>query len=144
MGGNIPLDLALEHYNNTIKCILRTLGPNATNHKVVDRFCNAITVNKALLDNFDRSWKILKRSGKHVEANTLGDMKKVIGELVTSNAMKFTPGRKYEYFRDFKPSLLEDFDVHACMVGLKSIRNLCTCIKQDDKCVYSLPEISLS
>ena len=124
MGGNIPLDLALEHYNNTIKCILRILGPNATNHKVVDRFCNTITVNKALLDNFDRNCKILKRSGKLVEANTLGDMKKVIGELVTSNAMKFTPGRKYEYFRDFKPSLLEDFDVHAMYAWIEEHKKL--------------------
>ena len=59
-----------------------------------------------------------------METNTLGDMKKVIGELVTSNAMKFTPGRKYEDFRDFKPSLLEDFDVHAMYAWIEEHKKL--------------------
>ena len=28
--GNIPLDLALEHYNNVIKTLVHKMGPNAT------------------------------------------------------------------------------------------------------------------
>ena len=113
LGGNIPLDLALEHYINLLKSFLRTLGSNATNPTVVDRFCKSMTVNKKLLGNFDQSCKIMKRSGTHIEANTENDLKKVVGELVKHKAFMFVSGRKYQFFRDFKPSLLEDFDVHA-------------------------------
>ena len=39
LGGNIPLDLGLEHLNRLLKNVLRMLGPNATNHNAVDRYC---------------------------------------------------------------------------------------------------------
>ena len=33
MGGNIPLDLALELYNRVIKEVVKKMGANASNHK---------------------------------------------------------------------------------------------------------------
>ena len=116
--GNILLDIALEHFINLLKSVLKTLGSNATNPKVVDRFCKSITVNKELLGNFDRSCKMLKQSGIHIEANSANDLKKVVSELVEHKAMVFVSGIKYQFFRDFKPSLLDDFDVHAAMYAL--------------------------
>ncbi len=35
-GGNIPLDLALEHYNRLIKVLIRNLGPNGLNKSAID------------------------------------------------------------------------------------------------------------
>ena len=112
-GGNIPLDLALEHYNNLLKSVIRNLGPNATNTAVIDRYCKALTVNKCLLENFDRSCKIIKRSGRHVKANISCDLRRIVAELLKNDAFEQTTGRKYECFRDLNGSLLHDFDVHA-------------------------------
>eukprot|EP00794_Sanderia_malayensis_P008377 gene8377-9276_t len=77
-GGNVPQDLALEHYNNLLKSVIKNLGPNSTNTKVIDRYCKALTVNKKFLENFDRSCHVIRRSGKHVKANLSGDFKKVV------------------------------------------------------------------
>lgn len=112
-GGNIPLDLALEHFNNLLKSVVRNLGPNATNTAVIDRYCKALTVNKRLLENFDRSCNVIKRSGKHVKANLSGDIKRVVDELIKNDALLPTAGRNYQTYRDIKASLLADFDVHA-------------------------------
>ena len=45
-GGNIPLDLALEQYNNVIKTLMRKMGPNATNKRALSRLIKALTTNK--------------------------------------------------------------------------------------------------
>eukprot|EP00794_Sanderia_malayensis_P012570 gene12570-13857_t len=118
-GGNIPLDLALEHYNNLLKNVVRKLGPNSTNPKVIDRFCKALSVNKKLLENFDGSCAVIKRSGEHVAANITNELKKIVVELIKNNAMQIRQGRKFEVLRDIKPSLLEDFDVHSMYKWIK-------------------------
>ena len=41
-GGNIPLDLALEHYNILIKVLIRNLGPNGLNRNAIDRYCKSL------------------------------------------------------------------------------------------------------
>ena len=52
-GNNIPLDLALEFMNRILKKVVLKLGPNATNHKCMDRYCKGIDVSKAILEKFD-------------------------------------------------------------------------------------------
>ena len=64
-GGNIPLDLALEHFNRLIKILIRNLGPNGLNKRAIDRYCDALAVNKSILDNFDTLCGVTRRSGKH-------------------------------------------------------------------------------
>ncbi len=111
-GGNIPLDLALEHFNNLLKNVVQNLGPNSTNQKVIDRYCKALTVIKQLLENFDACCKEIRRSGKHVEANLTNDLKKILHELIDQKALRVTPGRKYDGFLNVPPTLLAGFDVH--------------------------------
>ncbi|XP_065067588.1 uncharacterized protein LOC135693129 [Rhopilema esculentum] len=123
-GGNIPLDLAMEHYNNLLKSVIRNLGPNATNTRAVDRFCKALTVNKKMLENFDSSCNVLRRSGKHIKANISGDLKKIVGELIKNSALQVIPGRKYSSYAGVKPSLLEDFDIHAMYKWIQDHKSL--------------------
>ena len=113
IGGNIPLDLALEHYNNTLKNITKHLGPNSTNKRVIGRFCKALTVSKKLMQNFDKGCAIFQRSGKHVAASSLKDLKKVVSNLIQQRAMTELPGRKYSCYSEMQPSLIEGFDVHS-------------------------------
>ena len=113
-GGNIPLDLQLEHFNNSIKTILKKLGSNSTNQRAVDRLTKALTVNKVILDNFDNLCSIIKRSGKHPSTKTVSsDLEKLVNEMMRNNAMELNPGRRYEHFKHFSNSLLSKFNVHS-------------------------------
>lgn len=112
-GGHIPLDLALEHFNNFLKTILRHLGPNATNRKAVNRYCNALTCNKILLNNFDKAMKVIRRSGKHSCKSAEGDLQKVVSQLLKENAMSSTNRRSYKVCKEMSACMLENLDMHA-------------------------------
>ena len=60
-GGNIPLDLALEHYSTVIKTLMHKMGPNATNRRALSRLIKALTTNKKVLDNFDVMCSVIQR-----------------------------------------------------------------------------------
>ncbi len=111
-GGNISLDLALEHYNNLLKTIVKHLRPIATNPKVLERYCKALTINKTLLPNFDSSCGVIRRSGKHVEANVSNDLLKIVKELMKNEAFVLKPGRSYQSFAGMDATLLKNFSVH--------------------------------
>ena len=53
------------------------MGPNASNHNEVNRFCKCISVTKQLLDNFDHDCAVLKQSGRHVQKKCSVDLKKL-------------------------------------------------------------------
>lgn len=112
-GNNIPLDLALEHYNRVLKEVIKKMGPNATNEKAVNRFCKAIPINKQIMDNFDNECQVLKRSGQHVVANASCDFNKVVDELIRSEAFTKKPERKYKGFSNCEASILANFDIHS-------------------------------
>ena len=113
MGGNIPLDLALEHYNRVLKEVIKKMRPNASNKTAISRFCKSISINKQLMDNFDLDCKVLKQSGLHIQKKCLGDLNKIVNELVVNNAFKCCAGRSYRHFKDCPPSLLSNFDLHG-------------------------------
>ena len=119
-GGNIPLDLMLEHYNNFMKNVVRLLGPNNTNRKAIDRFAKASTVNKKLIENFDSICRNFRRSGKHSQASHQKDLKKIVANLMTHKAMTYTAERKYQKFHGMRHSLLDDFDLHSMYSWIES------------------------
>eukprot|EP00794_Sanderia_malayensis_P002059 gene2059-2337_t len=77
LGGNIPLDLAMEHYNKMIKGVLRQLGPNVDNKDAADRYCKALAVNKKLIDMWDKNSQNYRPSGKHKYRSSQKDQKKL-------------------------------------------------------------------
>ena len=113
VGGNIPLDLALEHYNRVLKQIIKNMGPNASNEKAVNRFAKAIGVTKQLMDNFDLDCKVLRRAGKHVTKAATRDQKKIIDELVKFDVFTKHAHRKYKKFVNVDPSLLSNFNMNS-------------------------------
>lgn len=112
-GHNIPLDLLMEFYNRVAKELRRKLGPNATNKKCITRHCNAIGVNKDVLDNFDEECRIIRRSGRHVVRSSKADLERIVEELLSQRAFLWTPGRSYSHFEDIPSSLLDDFDMQG-------------------------------
>ena len=91
-GGNIPLNLSLEHFNRLIKILI-------AKHLVSTR------------DNFDRMCTVTRRSGKHVRRSTDGDLRKVVHELVEHKALQYHTGRSYIHFLGVKDSLLANLDI---------------------------------
>ena len=114
LGHNIPLDLLLEFFNRLLEEVRRKLGPNATNHKAIDRYCHAIDMTKVTLDNFDQECCVIRRSGHHCEMSVVSDLRKVVTELINQKAFFWTPGRVYEHFKEtdsYSFTLLADFDL---------------------------------
>lgn len=112
-GGNIPLDLALEHFNRLVKILMRNIGANGLNKNAVDRHCKALSTNKQLLDNFDEMCNIVRRSGTHVQHSSSNDLRKVVKGLIENKAFEFTNGRTYKHFSGVKSSILADFNASA-------------------------------
>ena len=115
MAGNIPLDLALEHYNRALKEVIQNMGPNPSTKTAISRFCKSISINKQLMDNFDLDCKVLKQSGLHIQ-KCFRDLTKIVHELIVNNAFKYCAGRSYQHFKDCPPSLLTSFDLHGMFV----------------------------
>ncbi len=120
VGGNIPLYLALEHFNRVLKEVIRKMGPNASNQNAVNRFCKSITVTKQLMDNFDRECHVLKQSGKHVQKKYSSDLNKIVKELVVNNAFRSMKGRSYKCFSGCSASLLDGFDLRDMFSWINS------------------------
>ena len=75
------------------------LGPNATNHNAVDRYCKALVTTKKLIEQWDRTGAHICQSGKHVVPQATNDMQKIIRELMDNRALKFTEGHQYQHYR---------------------------------------------
>ena len=124
LGGNIPLDLGLEHLNRLLKNVLRTLVPNATNHYAVGRYCKALVTTKKLIEQWYKTGAYIRHSGKHVAHQATNDIKKVVKELMDNRAMKFTKGRQYHHYRSIKHSLIADFDMTAMFKWINEHKRL--------------------
>eukprot|EP00794_Sanderia_malayensis_P008410 gene8410-9308_t len=111
--GNIPLDLALEHFNGMLKNIFRMLGPNATNNKILDRYCKALVISKALTNRWDMELHLIRKSGKHTKKETHGDLEKVVKQLIEKHALREKPGRELKSYSGQKASLVENMDIHS-------------------------------
>ncbi len=87
VGGNIPLDLSMEHYNGMLKNILRMLGSNVSDTATIDRYCKALVVNRELISNWDAAFKKFCKSGKHISKFPLRDLEKLVKKLMEDNAL---------------------------------------------------------
>ena len=96
---NVPLDLDLEHDNRMAKEAIKKLGPNIT-EKSVTRIVKAQQTARSMLDSFDNSLEIMKRSGKHTQQSDEKDFKKIVDKLLEEQALslKSTEGRTYNHY----------------------------------------------
>ena len=113
----MQIAVLLEYFKRLLKEVRRKLGPNAKNHKAIDRYCHAIDITKAILDNFDQESCVIRCSGQHYDISVVSDLHKVFTKLISQKAFSWTPGRSYEQFKDIDSTLLEDFD----------LQDMCSC-----------------
>eukprot|EP00794_Sanderia_malayensis_P021256 gene21256-23329_t len=110
-GGNIPMDLGMEHYIRIMKIIIRNIGSNARNPKILQRYANPLSFSKKLMVKYDSMSLVIQRSGKHVKESAKEDLKKIVSELMEQKAFHFTPGRTYSHYRGVPDSLLHNLDI---------------------------------
>ena len=124
---NVPLDLDLEHDNRMTKEAIKKLGPNIT-EKSVTRVVMAQQTARSMLDSFDKSMEIMKRSGRHTQQSDEKDFKKIVDKLVEEQALswKSTEGRTYTHYSGYKGSTLKNFNVHSLYAWIKEHqKNIC-------------------
>ena len=112
LGGNIPIDLAMEHYIRIVKILKRKLGPSQSNGRTLQRYMRSLGFTKVLVEDFDESTDIIQRSGRYVKKSALKDKTKLVQELLNAKAFVRQSKRTYAVFKDCKPSLLTGFDYH--------------------------------
>ena len=62
---NVPLDLDLEHDNKMVKEAVKKLNGNIT-EKSVNKIVKSQAIARGMLESFDRTMHIVRRSGKHL------------------------------------------------------------------------------
>ena len=119
IGGNIPLDLQLEFFNKLVKEAIKKIGPGASK-KSLDRVCHSLGITSSLMKTYDNNMSVFNRAGRHVKKSTVGDLEKIVNELVINKAFTCTPGRRYSCFSHVKPSLLTGFDMQKMFLWINA------------------------
>lgn len=104
-GGNIPLDLHLEHLNNFLKSFLKGLGPNLSEESA-SRVSKSIGVLKELMDMVDSELGVKKPSGTHRAEQQTQDVLTLIDVLREGQLLSKIPGREFRSFPKFDSNLL--------------------------------------
>lgn len=106
-GKNVPLDLDVEHDNNSIKEGIRKLGPNLTIASV-SRCARMLPIARRTLDVVAKECNLMRRSGKHFVRTFRNDLSKLVDQLIEENALSETQGRRYKCFKGFPRSPLSN------------------------------------
>jgi len=97
---NILPDLLLEFFNRLLKEVQHKLGHNATNHKVIYYYFHAVEFTKVALDNLNRECCVIRHSGQHYEISVASNLQKIAVEIISHEAITWTPGSSYEQFKE--------------------------------------------
>ena len=108
---NVPLDLDMEHDNRMVKEAVKKLGGNV-NEKLVNRIVKAQALARRMLESFDRTSLIIKRSGRHTTKSDEKDFKKILAKLVDEGALTRKQNRCYTHYSNYKSSFLSGLNVH--------------------------------
>ena len=105
----MPIDLEVEHDNNSIKEGLRKLGPNLT-RAAVTRTARMLPIARGVIYHVSKECNLMKRSGKHFVTTTKKDLQKLVRNLLQADALRETPGRHYKHYKQFPRSPLRALD----------------------------------
>ena len=121
-GKNISRDLHLEHLNNFLKELLRSLRSNL-NEANAKRIANSVKNLKLIVSNLEESYKIKSKSHSSKQHKSVSDIKKLSAELIKAEVFESKPGRQYESFQNFDKDLLSSLDLTSTLNWMKEKRN---------------------
>ena len=108
-GGNIPLDLRMEHLNKLLKTALKQLGANVT-EVGAQRIARGLTGLERLIGNVDSDCNLNDKSGYHSARHLRESVLLITQDLFDEKVFDFQPGRSYQCFKKFKADLLHKLD----------------------------------
>lgn len=111
-GGNIPLDLRMEHLNKLLKIALKQLGANVS-EPAAQRIARALSGLERLISNVDSDCNLSGKSGHHNAKHLRETVLLITQDLLSEEVFDFQPGRKYQCFKKFKSDLLHKLDHRA-------------------------------
>lgn len=106
-GGNIPLDLHMEHLNLGLKKLLQAMGVKIT-EAAAQRCARSITVMNEVMDSVYEECSKSHRSGYHGNKSSKETVQSIVNDLLQGNVFQFKPGREgYKAFKTFKSNILD-------------------------------------
>ena len=109
-GHNIPLDLAMEHLNRTVKDYVAGLGANKSESTILQ--CgSSLGGIMAVCKSFDKYTDIAPESVQHTKRSTKKDRELILKQLVsTSRVFDYVPGRKHKSFAGVHANIASAID----------------------------------
>lgn len=108
-GGNIPLDLRMEHLNKLLKLALKQLGANLS-EKGAQRIAQSLQAIEEILINVDRDCNLKPRVGYHSSKCLDETVMTITKDLHDENVFEVQAGRAYTSFKKFSLNLLQKLD----------------------------------
>lgn len=108
-GGNIPLDLRMEHLNKLLKIALKQLGSNVS-EKGAQRIAKSLQPIEEIIVNVDKDCNRKSRSGYHSDKCLDETIITVTKDLHEEQVFTIQPGRHYSFFKKFDMNLLHKLD----------------------------------
>lgn len=91
-GGNVPLDLRMEHLNKLLKIALKQLASNITEASA-QRIAKSLSTLEKVLSTIDSDCKLGPRSGYHSSKNLDETVVTITKDLHDMNVFEIQPGR---------------------------------------------------
>ena len=108
-GGNIPLDLRMEHLNKLLKLALKQLASNIS-EAAAQRIAKSLSVLEDILSMVDADCNVKSRSGFHSSNHLDETVVTITRDLHEKKVFSVQPGREYQSFKGFKRNLLTKLD----------------------------------
>ena len=106
-GGNIPLDLFMEHLNLLLKRLGKGMGGNMTTASLQRAAQSVVPLNNVMKGIYEDCSKV-KRSGHHGSKNPEEAVQIIVNDLLKGNVFEQQPGRSgYPSFAKFKSNILD-------------------------------------
>lgn len=118
-GGNMPIDLYMEHLNRTLKDYLKGLGANVSEATIIQT-SKSLRSLMEVTSHFDSICDIHPESIYHTCKRYEKDLDMVIEELIQrSRVFDYTPGRFHRSFKDIKPHISHHVDLDSLFKWIK-------------------------
>jgi hypothetical protein len=118
-GGNIPLDLHMEHLNLDAKKLLQAMGAKMT-EAAVQRCARSMTVMNKIMESIYEECEKSHRSGYHGTQTSAETVHSILNDLMQVDVFTYTPEREgHPSFKKFKSNIL-DIDYRDFLPGQRS------------------------
>ena len=118
-GGNIPVDLYMEHLNRTLKDYLLGLGPNVSQATIIQT-SKSLRNLMEVSSHFDTICNIHSDSIYHTCQHYGKDLEMLVEELsLKSRVFEYVPGRFHSSFQNIKPHISDHVDINKLFQWIK-------------------------